>query len=82
MKLNIIEIGNSKGIRLPKNVLKQCDINDQVDMEIENGKIILSASNSFSRKNWDEKFREMNRNQDDKLIIDDNIDLVMDNWQW
>ena len=32
MKTNIIRIGNSKGIRLPKPILKQCGLDDGVEI--------------------------------------------------
>ncbi len=82
MKLNIVQIGNSKGIRIPKVILDQCNINKEVDLEVENGKIILYPIYKKPRKYWDKKFKEMKKNQDDKLIIDDDIDLIMDNWEW
>jgi len=82
MKVNIIPIGNSKGIRLPKNVLNQCNIENQVDLEIDDGKIIIVATHDKPRKNWDEKFKKMKINNDDQLIIDDKVDLEMDNWEW
>ncbi|GAH76797.1 unnamed protein product, partial [marine sediment metagenome] len=41
MLINIVPIGNSKGIRIPKAILDQCDIENEVDLEVENGKIII-----------------------------------------
>ena len=82
MKLSVVQIGNSKGVRLPKTILNQCNIQNEVDLEVENGKIILYPITKKSRINWDKKFKDMNKNKDDKLIIDDNIDLEMENWQW
>ncbi|MBN2547044.1 MAG: AbrB/MazE/SpoVT family DNA-binding domain-containing protein [Spirochaetes bacterium] len=82
MKLNVVPIGNSKGIRLPKDILNQCRIENEVDLEIEDGKLIITPVKLRSRKNWDSKFKEMKKNNDDKLIIDDNIDLDMENWEW
>ena len=82
MKLNIVQIGNSKGIRIPKTILNQCNIQNEIDLEIEDGKIIIYPINTHPRKNWDKMFKEMKKNREDKLIIDDKIDLEMDNWEW
>jgi antitoxin MazE len=82
MKLSVVQIGNSKGIRIPKTILNQCDIQNEVDLEIEDGNIVLYPVNKKPRKDWDKKFKEMKKNGDDKLIIDANIDLEMDNWTW
>ena len=44
MRIPIINIGNSKGIRIPQAILKQVNFNDEIDLEIIDGKIILSCS--------------------------------------
>jgi antitoxin MazE len=82
MKLNIVAIGNSKGIRLPKTILNQCDIRDEVDLEIEDGKIVLYPVVKKARQNWPEEFKKMKTNKDDKFLIDDNVDLEMSDWNW
>lgn len=35
MQMDIIRIGNSKGIRIPLAVLKQCGIDSKVELEVE-----------------------------------------------
>ena len=44
MKIPIINIGNSKGIRIPQAILKQVSFTGEIDLEIEKGKIILNRS--------------------------------------
>jgi antitoxin component of MazEF toxin-antitoxin module len=41
MRLQIIDIGNSKGIRLPQAVLKQVMFGNEVEMEVLGGRITL-----------------------------------------
>ncbi|HOV46212.1 MAG: hypothetical protein KBG82_08280 [Spirochaetes bacterium] len=41
MELSIIEIGNSKGIRIPKPILEQCNIKDNVTLSVENNSIVI-----------------------------------------
>ena len=82
MQLDVVQIGNSKGIRIPKAILKQCQIEDQVDLEVEGGRIILEARKKIPRKGWDKAFRVMAENQDDTLLIDDTIDVEVDDWEW
>jgi len=41
MRVSIVDIGNSKGIRIPQAVLKQVSFGDEVDMEVLGGKITL-----------------------------------------
>ncbi len=82
MRANIIKIGNSQGIRIPKTVLQQCDIQKEVDIEIKGNLIILKPLHKKAREGWSEAFKQMKKNKDDKLLIDDNIDLQMENWKW
>lgn len=69
MNLPIINIGNSKGIRLKKSILEKYNIKDQVEVTLEDERIILKRSEP--RKGWEKKFAEMNDNEDDILLFDD-----------
>lgn len=82
MLVSVVQIGNSKGIRLPKAIIEQCEINDKLEMEIKNNEIILKAVKKTPREGWAEKFKEMAENGDDKLAIEDSIDIDMKNWEW
>lgn len=52
MHANLVKIGNSKGVRLPKAVIEQAGIKDDIDMEIKDGKIILSSARP-ARTGWE-----------------------------
>jgi len=82
MLISVVQIGNSKGIRLPKTVLEQCDINDKLDMEIKDNEIILRPVNKTPREGWSDKFKLMAKNGDDKLVVSESIDIDMANWEW
>jgi antitoxin MazE len=51
MLVSLIKVGNSKGIRLPKAVIEQAGLKDEIDMEIKDGKIILSSARP-ARTGW------------------------------
>lgn len=70
MELNIINIGNSKGIRLSKNILQKYNIGEKVELIFEKDFIILKAKPQ-PRKNWGKAFEEMHKNGDDRLQIND-----------
>ncbi len=82
MLVSVVQIGNSKGIRLPKKILEQCDINDKVDMEVVDKEIILKGIKNKPRDGWGEIFKSMAENGDDALVIDEKIGLDMKNWEW
>lgn len=76
-----MKIGNSKGIRIPAYILKECMINDRVQLDVVDGKIIITPI-QCPRKNWSEKFREMRQNGDDELLIDEAVDADLEDSEW
>ncbi|MEK7517641.1 MAG: AbrB/MazE/SpoVT family DNA-binding domain-containing protein [Patescibacteria group bacterium] len=82
MKANIVSIGNSKGIRIPKVLLKQFDFNDQVDLEIEKKGIVIKPVKSKTREGWDSAFKLMHERKEDTLLIDEKTDFDIKGWEW
>ena len=73
MRLAVVSIGNSKGIRIPKAVLDKYQIKDVVDIELRDDSVILKPVRSI-REGWEEAFRQMHENGDDRLLIPDVFD--------
>lgn len=70
MELSIIQIGNSKGLRLSKTLIEKYNIKDKVELILEKGYLILKPISS-PRKGWEKEFKEMNENGDDQLLFND-----------
>ena len=84
MRARIIKIGNSQGIRIPKPLLEQLNINEDVDIEIESNQIIIRPVTN-PRDGWDAAFQKMAENGDDALIEgEQTITHSWDEteWQW
>lgn len=83
MRTNIIRIGNSQGIRIPKVLLEQSRVGTEVDVEVENGMIVIRSA-SRPREGWTEKFRLMAEQGDDKLVDEDSVQTEWDKeeWEW
>ena len=81
IKTKIIQIGNSKGIRIPKHILERLNLKNLIELIIddERQQIHIKSLNSV-RKNWEESFQKMHQLGDDELIIEDDLDL--DPWEW
>lgn len=81
MEIQVINIGNSKGIRLPKAILEQYNINDTLELILEKGRIILKPT-SVPRKGWEKAFKQMHKNGDDTLLMDDVFeDETFEEWE-
>ena len=84
MRARIVKIGNSQGIRIPKPLLEQTGIMDDVELEVEKNQIIIRPV-TYPREGWDNAFKAMAEKGDDKLMIgDENISHSWDDeeWQW
>jgi antitoxin MazE len=84
MRARVIKIGNSQGIRIPKTLLEQTGIMDDVELDIEKDKIIIRPI-SNPRLGWENAFKAMSDNLDDALLNgDENITHSWDEeeWQW
>lgn len=83
MKLFLVQIGNSWGIRIPKALLQQCKFKKSVSVTIVNGNLVLSADNG-PREGWKDAFKKMAAAGDDRLldkdVVDSNFDK--DEWEW
>lgn len=85
MKTKIVKIGNSRGIRIPKSFIDESGLKSEVELEINDGKIIIK-SHSKPREHWESAFQKMAKAGDDNLLdsktlfIQSNWDKV--EWEW
>ena len=82
MKSQIIQIGNSQGIRIPKVLLADSRITGEVDLELHPDGILIRNTQK-PRAGWGDAFKAMAENEDDE-ILDDNAPTVFEKreWQW
>ena len=73
MKVSIIRIGNSRGIRLNKMLLEKYKIEDEVELVLEPDSILIRPIVK-PRQDWDKAFAEMRKKEDDALLIDSVLD--------
>ncbi len=70
MQVRVIKIGNSRGIRLNKNIIQKYNIQEDVELILEDEQIVLKPI-SKARQGWNEAFKEMHQQGDDRLLMDD-----------
>ena len=82
MKARIVRIGNSKGIRLPKPLLEQAGLTDEVELEIRDGEIVISRVGR-PREGWAEAAQSVARRGEDELL-DPAVSTRFDReeWEW
>ncbi len=84
VKTRIVKIGNSQGIRIPKLLLDQTDLGEEVELELRGDQIVIRPAYR-ARHNWEDQFKAMAEQGDDKLL---DGDLVIptawdeEEWEW
>ena len=73
MEVSVIKIGNSKGIRFSKTILEKYNLKDKVDLTLGDDQIIIKPV-SNPRNGWEDSFKKMAKNGDDRLLFDDVFD--------
>ena len=57
MKTNLRKIGNSRGVLIPAAFLSACEIEHQVELRLDGGKIVIEPIHA-PRKGWFDQFDE------------------------
>ena len=67
MKAHIVRIGNSRGIRRPKTLLQKAQLEDEVELQAEPGRILISKT-AKPRAGWADAAQRMRERGEDRLI--------------
>ncbi len=84
MKTNLVRIGNSRGIRIPKPVIEQCGLEDEVEMVVHNNELVIRAS-ATPREGWSATFAKMSEFGDDELldhVAETSSAWDEEEWEW
>ncbi len=73
MEVSIVQIGNSKGIRFSKTIIEKYNFRDKVELVLEKGQLIVKPI-SQPRQGWEDAFKKMAENGDNKLLFNDVFD--------
>jgi len=81
-RANLVRIGNSRGIRIPKSLIDECHLVDSVELSVVDGSLVVRAAPA-PRYDWDEAFERMAEVGDDALL-DAEIQTEFDaaEWEW
>jgi len=69
MKIELVRIGNSRGIRIPKPILEQCGFQDTVDVRVEKDRLVIAPGHR-PREGWEEAFRAAGSSAEDELLLE------------
>lgn len=82
MKTRIIRIGNSRGVRLPKPLIEEAGLTDEVELHVRDGAITIAAI-SEPRAGWADAARAA-RERNEDAMLDEPTPTRFDEeeWEW
>ena len=82
VRSKVVKIGNSRGIRIPRALLEQAGLTNEVEMSVEGNKLIIHPVRLL-RHDWEARFAKMAEQGDDQLL-DEIIPSKWDEdeWEW
>ena len=72
VRSKVVKIGNSRGIRIPRALLEQADLKDEVEISVDGNKLVIQSARQH-RQGWEAKFSEMAQHGDDRLLDQPNL---------
>jgi antitoxin MazE len=83
MRAELVRIGNSRGVRIPKPLIEQCGLGDAVELRVENNCLVISPAHR-PRHDWGDVFRAAGSGDSDELLLEDAAptDFDREEWRW
>jgi antitoxin MazE len=87
VRTRLVRIGNSQGVRIPKVLLDQAGLGDEIELEAQDRQLVLRPASPVgrARAGWEEQFRAMAGRGDDRLLDGDGSGSTRfdaDEWVW
>ncbi len=80
MRATLTKIGNSKGVIIPAQFLKECQFDGAVLIDVRNNTIVISKPDQ-PRSGWSEAFAKTSMNEG-ALLFDDTLANDFDDTEW
>ena len=82
MKTRLVRIGNSRGVRLPKPLIEEAGLTEEVELTVRDGAVVV-ARVAGNRSGWAEAARQMHERGED-VLLDPVVTTRFDEkeWEW
>jgi antitoxin MazE len=81
----LTKIGNSQGVRIPKPIIKQANLeNIEIEFEVVKDGLLLKPVKKIVRENWEDNIKKtLSKNKKDEAVLNDFLnDDDLDDWEW
>lgn len=81
MRAKLVQVGNSRGVRLPKAMIEEAGLGEDIELSLRKGEIVIARAKQV-REGWAEAFREMATRE--KGLLDSPTPTRFDEreWEW
>ncbi len=83
-RVRLVKMGGSRGVRLPRLFLEEAEMDEEVEMEVQEGQVIIRLV-PRPRRNWEKEFGGMTARADDRLLDPKALSLTgwdEEKWEW
>ena len=81
MRTELIRIGNSRGIRIPKPLIDHCGFEGSVELSVKNECLLVSPGRKL-RQGWNEAFEKAGKADNDALLLEPMRSNKFDRTEW
>lgn len=82
MKTRLVRMGNARGVRLPKALIEQAGLADDVELQLRGNTIVIAALPA-PRSGWAEAARTLHESNRDRLLDPPLMTRFDDlEWEW
>ncbi len=81
MRTRVVKIGNSQGIRIPKIIVDQFNLGEEIELMSDDGLLVIRPA-FHPRAGWAGKFETMAKFRDDALLDDAPLTGRWDDEEW
>jgi antitoxin MazE len=82
MLTTIRRMGNSRGILIPKPLLKQAGLEDEAEILLEGNALVIRQPKRAPRSGWAEASRKIAANGEDGLVMPEFANEADADWSW
>jgi antitoxin MazE len=81
MKTRLVRIGNSRGVRIPKPLIEEAGLNEEVELRVRDGAIVIASAGGV-RVGWAEAAQELHEQREDEQVIPSVPTRFEEEWEW
>jgi antitoxin MazE len=81
MKTRLIRIGNSRGVRIPKPLIEEAGLREEVEVRVSESSIVITSP-ARTRAGWAESAQRLRAAEADRLLETAATRFDEEEWRW